>query len=132
MKVLITFAAIIVLFWSFPAYGEDDLYARGLVIQALKLPNKLGVGGREFRTKSNPRGKGVFVYDARTRFHGVKRYLLWLVVDDQTYPLNGASKNLTPALKWPREANQKIWKATGLNPFSPTESIEIIFGPNSG
>lgn len=106
-------AAAVILAFS-TAMGADDHYARGLVIQALKLPNKLQVGGREFRTKPNPKGTGVFVYDPRTRFSGVKRYLMWLTVGDQGYALNGPSKSLTPKLPWPREADPSVWEKTGL------------------
>jgi hypothetical protein len=93
------------------------------------MPNKLGVGGREFRTKPNPKGEGVFVYDPRMEFGGVQRNLIWLVVNDSAYPLNGPSKTLTPSLKWPREADQAVWRATGLDPYLATEAIEIVFGP---
>ncbi len=109
-----------------PTMGEEDHYARGIVIQALE-PNNLGVGGAEFKTKPNPKGKGVFVYDPRTRFHGVQRFLVWLVLNDVAYPLNGPSKNLTPSLKWPREASKAEWKKTGLDPYLATESIRIVF-----
>jgi hypothetical protein len=81
--------------------------ARGLVIRHIE-PNKLGVGGREFRVKRNPVGKGCFVYDPRTRFSGVKRNLVWLVLDEDTaYALNSPGKMVTPALKWPREDGVK-------------------------
>ena len=108
--------------------AQDDHYARGIVIQALALPNELGVGGREFRTKVNPKGQGIFVYDPRTRFSGVKRNLIWLVINNTAYPLNGPSKKLTPSLRWPREANEAVWKTTGLNQYMATEAIEIVFG----
>jgi hypothetical protein len=121
-------AGVILLSSFYPVHGENDNNARGLVIQALKLPNSLGVGGREFKTKPNPKGEGVYVYDHRTRFRGVKRYLIWLVVNHEAYSLNGSSKTLTPSLKWPREADQKVWKTTGLDPYMATESIEIVFG----
>lgn len=111
-----------------PAQPEDDHYARGIVIQALTMPNKLGVGGREFRTKPNPKGEGVFVYDPRTEFAGVQRNLIWLIVKNTAYALNGPSKTLTPSLKWPREADQAIWRTTSLDPHAATEAIEIVFG----
>jgi hypothetical protein len=77
--------------------------ARALVILHVE-PNKLRVGGREFRVKRNPVGKGCFVYDPRTEFYGVKRNLVWLVTKDgKAYPLNSPSKMVTPSLKWPRE-----------------------------
>ena len=50
--------------------------ARALVISHVE-PNKLSVGGQEFRVKRNPLGEGCFVYDPRTRFHGVERLLVW-------------------------------------------------------
>lgn len=110
------------------AQAKDDHYARSIVILALQLPNDLRVGGAEFRTKPNPKGAGVFVYDPRTRFNGVERNLVWLVVKDQAYPLNGPSKTLTPKLKWPREAEPSMWKQTGLDRYSATEALEIVFG----
>jgi hypothetical protein len=109
------------------AQAKDDSYARGVVILALQ-PNKLKVGGAEFKTKPNPKGVGVFVYDPRTRFNGVQRNLVWLVIQDEAYPLNGTSKTLTPGLKWPREVEPKLWKQTGLDPYSATEAIKIVFG----
>lgn len=107
--------------------AKDNHYARGIVIQALE-PNKLGVGGAKFRTKPNIKGDGVFVYHPKTRFRGVERYLIWLVIDAEAYPLNGPSKMLTPGLKWPREAEQITWTKTGLSPFMASEAIEIVFG----
>jgi len=100
---------------------------KGVVIQALE-PNKLGVGGREFKTKPNPKGEGVFVYDPRTRFKGVKRILIWIVLDNTAYPLNGPSKMITPSLSWPREVDAQLWKKTGLSPYMTTDAIEIVFG----
>jgi hypothetical protein len=97
------------------------------------MPNKLGVGGREFKTKPNPKGEGVFVYDPRTRFYGVERNLIWIVInDEEVYPLNGPSKMLTPSLKWPREADPKVWKTTGIETHNATTyGIKIVFGSKS-
>jgi hypothetical protein len=110
------------------AQAKDDHYARSIVILALQMPNNLKVGGAEFKTKPNPKGTGVFVYDPRTRFNGVQRNLVWLVIEDEAYPLNGPSKTLTPELKWPREAAPSLWKQTGLDPYSATEALKIVFG----
>ena len=45
--------------------------ARAAVILNVE-PNKLGVGGQEFRVKRNPNAPGgAFVYDPRDRFQGV-------------------------------------------------------------
>jgi hypothetical protein len=77
--------------------------ARGLVIQYVE-PNKLHVGGAEFRVKRNPVGDGCFVYDPRTVFWGVERKLVWFVPDEsRAYALNSPSKMVTPSLKWPRD-----------------------------
>lgn len=78
--------------------------ARGLVISHVE-PNKLRVGGREFRVKRNPHGDGAIVYDPRTRFDGVERNLVWWVPNDVTAcAMNSPSKTVTPSLPWPREA----------------------------
>ncbi len=84
---------------------ETFFYAnsRALVISNIQ-PNKLRVGGRKFRVRRNPYGEGCFVYDPRTRFHGVKRNLVWWIPEEgRAYPLNGPSKLVTPSLNWPRE-----------------------------
>ena len=93
--------------------------ARALVILHVE-PNKLRVGGREFRVKRNPVGKGCFVYDPRTEFYGVKRNLVWLVPKDgKAYPLNSPSKMVTPSLKWPREE--------GVDAPSTSAVIDYVF-----
>ena len=91
-------------------------------------PNGLGVSANDLETKSNPRGEGTFVFVRETRFSGVKRNLVWIVVDQQAFALNGASKDITPSLPWPREADPGLWRRTGLSPYSASEAIEILFG----
>jgi len=77
--------------------------ARALVITNVK-PNNLGVGGAEFRVKRNPVGEGCFVYNPRTKFNGVERFLVWWVRNDTTaYALNSPSKMVTPELNFPQE-----------------------------
>lgn len=82
--------------------------ARALVINNVE-PNKLRVGGGRLRVKRNPVGEGCFVYDPKTRFYGVERFLVWWVLNEgkifasKAYPLNGPSKMVTPGLKWARE-----------------------------
>lgn len=101
---------------------EEALFhgvARALVIRHVE-PNKLGVGGREFRVKRNPVGLGCFVYDPRTRFAGVERNLVWLVLDEnRAYALNSPSKMVTPALKWPRD--------DGVLSPSSSEVVDYVF-----
>lgn len=93
--------------------------ARALIIMKIE-PNKLHVGGREFRVKRNPVGKGCFVYDPRTAFYGVKRNIVWWVPKDgKAYPLNSPSKMVTPSLKWPREE--------GVDAPSTSAVIDYVF-----
>lgn len=85
---------------------EEALFhgmARAAVIRYVQ-PNKLGIGGAEFRVKRNPLGTGCFVYDPRTNFSGSERKLVWWVMpDEKTYAINSPAKLVTPSLKWPRD-----------------------------
>jgi hypothetical protein len=93
--------------------------ARALVIQHVE-PNKLAVGGQEFRVKRNPAGPGCFVYDPRTHFSGVERNLVWYVADETAaYALNSPSKMVTPALNWPRDA--------GIDAPSTSDVVAYVF-----
>lgn len=93
--------------------------ARASVIMNVQ-PNKLKVGGREFRVKRNPVGKGSFVYDPRTRFSGVERFLVWWVPEEgKVYPLNSPSKMVTSELPWPRE--------DGIDAPSTAAVIDYVF-----
>lgn len=114
--------------WLLGTEPKQDSYSRGIVILALEIPNKLKVAGREFITKQNPKGEGTFVYDPRTRFSGIQRNLMWIVLGETAYALNGPSKMLTPSLPWPREAKPGEWEKTGLALALSTDSKEIIFG----
>lgn len=97
------------------AHGE----ARAAVVMQIK-PNQLRVGGAEFRVKRNPVGDGAFVYDPRTRFSGVERYLIWWVPhENAVYPLSSPSKMVTPTLNWPRE--------DGIHPPAPPVVIDYVF-----
>ena len=75
---------------------EEEFFhaeARAFVIRHVE-PNALRVGGLEFRVKRNPVGEGCFVYDPRTRFHGVERLLVWWVPTGGTaYALNSPRQN---------------------------------------
>ncbi len=63
-----------------------------------------------------------------TSFFGVERYILWLVLEGTAYPLNGTTKDLTPDLPWPREAEGDVWAQSNLGQFQATEAIELDFG----
>jgi hypothetical protein len=81
------------------------------------------------RSRPNPKGDGTFVYVPKTRFYGVERKVVWLVIDNQAYPLNGATRGtVTPRLAWPREAPAAVWQRTGLDPYWAAEANGIVFG----
>jgi hypothetical protein len=89
--------------------------------------NRLGIAEADLTTKANPKGRGIFVYVPQERI-GSEGHRIWMVTGDQAFPLNARAKDLTPSLPWPREARPGVWEATGLNPYSPTEAFEIVFG----
>jgi hypothetical protein len=90
----------------------------------------ISINTSDLETKPNPKGNGTFVYHPDTEFSGVERYLIWLVIEDAAYPLNGASKDITPNLQWPREVDDETWNETGLDKFQATDAIELVFGAN--
>jgi len=101
-------------------------------VVAPSLGGKFGITSADLREKRNPKGGGTFVYAPQTSFwafgRSLERQILWLVLDGYAYPLNGTTKNVTPELKWPREADETTWEKSGLNPYSPSEALEIVFG----
>ena len=90
--------------------------------------NHLGIEASHLSEKTNPKGEGTFVYASQTRYSGVERFVIWLVIENRAFPLNGATKDITPSLPWPREAPDDLWQRTGLDKFSATEAIRIVFG----
>jgi len=104
--------------------------AKKIVSQNLQplIASRLEIRSSVLLTSVNPGGEGIFVYVAKSRYIGVRRLFIWLVIEGQAYPLNGASKNLTPSLPWPRDADPRVWQKTRLNPISAIEAIEITRG----
>lgn len=92
--------------------------------------NKLGVTDSGLKTAANTQGDGTFVYVDQTRFFGVERFIIWLVLDGVAYPVNGATKDITPELPWPRDADPAVWERTGLSPYDAREALGIVFGTN--
>lgn len=89
--------------------------------------NELGIDASHLRETPNPKGEGVFVYVPQTEYRGVERHVVWMVIEEKAFPLNGATKNITPSLPWPREAPNGLWENTGLDKFQATEAIQIVF-----
>ena len=99
----------------------------GVVSRDLGM-NQLGIEASHLSEMPNPKGEGTFVYVPQTRYSGVERYVIWLVIENRAFALNGVTKNTTPSLPWPREAPDDLWQRTGLEKFSATEAIQIVFG----
>ena len=98
------------------------------VVTAALGKNTLNVNASDLRAVGNSKGEGVFIYVPKTRFRGVERYIIWMVIDGRAYALNGPTKKVTPSLPWPRNAPQDAWKKTRLNMYMATEAIELVFG----
>jgi len=90
------------------------------------LPD-LDINLNDLQVMENPLGEGIFVYVPQTDFYGLERFFLWLVIDNNAYALNGATKDLTPLLSFPRDANEIVWAKTGLDKYIASEAIEIVF-----
>ena len=106
--------------------AEADLAV--FIVSSSLEGNLLDIAGDQLLAMENPKGSGVFVYVPETRFSGVERFIFWLVLGGTAYPLNGATKDVTPQLPWPREAAEEVWSQSQLDPFQATEAIEIVFG----
>lgn len=91
-------------------------------------PNELGIEKDDLVSIANPKGDGTFVYVKQTRFSGVERFIIWLVLDGTAYALNGATESVIPPLDQTRFAGPTVWAPTGLGQFQTTEAFEIIFG----
>jgi len=91
------------------------------------LPD-LNINPDDLQAIKNPKGEGVFVYIPKTNFYSIERFFLWMVIDNNAYAINGATKDLTPTLNFPRDANEQVWGETNLNKYSASEAIEIVFG----
>ena len=98
----------------------------GVVSRDLGI-NQLDIEASHLSEMPNPKGEGTFVYVPQTRHSDVERYVIWLVIEDRAFVLNGATKNITPSLPWPREAPDDLWQRTGLEKSQATEAIRIVF-----
>ena len=106
-----------------------DIYSAELeALDAALRGNKLGVQIEEAEVRENPTGAGAFIFLERTRFAGVERKILWFANKRISSPLNGASKGLTPTLKFPRELPTAFLEGTGHDPIGITSfGLDLVF-----
>lgn len=97
------------------------------VISSEIVATELDVDTSRLETIQNPKGEGVFVYYPETSFSEVERYLIWIVINNQGFALNSPSKETTPNLPFPREADNQLWERTNLDKYQATEAIELVF-----
>ena len=107
--------------------GQDNIQQALRIVSASLGYNTLKVASSDLQALRNPKGQGVLVYVPKTRFAGVERYVVWMVIDGKAYALNGPTKKVTPDLHWPRDAPNGTWKKTGLDPYQATEAINLVF-----
>lgn len=108
--------------------SPEETNAIRLVSAAIES-NKLNVTSKDLKAKKNPKGAGSFVYVPQTRYSGVERYVIWIVLDSKAFALNSPSKMVTPSLPWPRDTDDATWNKTGINKYNgATEAIDILFG----
>ena len=112
--------------------GGDQMAPSLRVVSRSLDSNMFGVTNSDLKTASNPKGDGTFVYVEQTRFSGVERFIIWLVLDGVAYPLNGATKDITPGLPWPADADPAVWAPTSLSTVDAREALSIVFGTNAG
>ena len=80
-----------------------------------------------FLFAENTVGDGVFIYEPETRFFGVERYFVWVVLDNHIILINGATKNMTPNLPYSREVPSELWNRTNLNTSSTSQILGFLF-----
>jgi hypothetical protein len=85
LRMHLAFTLLLFLLWSCADAGASDPAID--VVAASLGPNELGVDASALKTLPNPKGEGTFVYVPETRLNGVERKVVWLVIDNQAYPL---------------------------------------------
>ena len=106
---------------------SEDAWPLDAVWNGIDENNKLGITDGDIEVVENPHGEGRIAFVPMTRFHGVRRTIVWLVLEGQAFALNAPSKLVTPGLPWPREAPSGLWERTGLSPYNATEALESVW-----
>lgn len=110
-----------------PESESASLSPEAEVVGSALEPGNLDIAASDLESMDNPKGDGTLVFIRETQFSGVERNFIWLVLDGNAHPLNGASKDVSPSLEWPRDVPETEWAKTGLDPYMATEAIEIVF-----
>lgn len=98
------------------------------VIAAAMKSNELEIDANDLRAKRNPTGAGTFVYAPQTRFNGVERRVIWIVIDGRPYAISGPAKMITPALASHTAAPELAWSSTGLSRTNAEDdAAKIVF-----
>lgn len=100
--------------------------ARGVVLNEVE-GGKFRISASDLKVTDNPWGQGEFVFGAiQSPEYGIRKPLLWVVVDGTVVPMNGPSYHTTPNLRWPRELPEFLWSQTGLNVTSTTKIFDYL------
>ena len=106
--------------------------AAELIGQHMTGVNPWRLSAADLVVVDNPNGAGEIVYIRQVQERlGQPVNLLWVVVAGRGYAVNGPSKNMTPELQWPREAPDRVWETTGLDKYSATDTIRLVFEQNN-
>jgi hypothetical protein len=95
-------------------------------------PNDLGIVNTNLAAKDNQFGAGILVFTARSDAPADIPLAVWLVVDEEAYPLGIPAHLATPSLPCPCNAPQGFWESAGLNPYQSALEFEaLVLGPGS-
>lgn len=114
---------------EFPPRERTPMFNDAIDLVARDISaNKLEIHAADLVARKNPTGEGTFVYVPRTRFEGVERHIVWIVVDDKAYAVTGPAKMITPDLPSPMQASESMWSRTGLSSVHAEEdAVKILF-----
>lgn len=110
------------------AQAEDALPIEFQALLQALSGNRFGLTESDLSVFGNPGGAGHFVYVEQTVFGGTTRNFVWFANGGTVSALNGATKNATPSLPFPREAPVTHLQDTGHGPFDLTSvAMELLF-----
>ena len=129
LKKLVIFVIVTALAFAGLTHKQPHLKQDAINLVALKImPHSMSIHHKDLKTAKNPNGDGIFVYTKKRDGRGIERKALWLVFENEIFPLNSTAKELTPELKWPEELMPTDWQITGLNLYSFHKPMQWIFG----